>query len=262
MRRNHHPLGRALVYQGPSGLVVDTDSIRRDGAAFDGFGDVDEEEDFEVDFDGVGDEEDEEDFEVDFDGVGDDDDYYYDDSQDGVGFSFKKLARMAVDPRYAAKVSMRAVKKAHDPRTYIKMFRGKKRRSRRVVRPPNVARRALMTPRMGWGETAIGGSTTLGAAGTATVQIRLQHDFRARDVTFDGSLAGTLITSITFGDRNVWSSAAGLPIVAFASTGFIRGLLKGQYIKAGLDISVVGTLTGAGTLQATLTGLKPNMTTC
>ena len=43
----------------------------------------------------------------------------------------------------------------------------------------------------------------------------------------------------------------------FASTGFLRGLLKGQSIRAGLDVIVNGTLTAAGDFAVTLTGTKP-----
>jgi len=48
----------------------------------------------------------------------------------------------------------------------------------------------------------------------------------------------------------------------FASTGFLRGLLKGQSLRAGLDITVNGSLTGAGDFAVTLIGQKPTNTNC
>ena len=105
--------------------------------------------------------------------------------------------------------------------------------------------------------TAVSGTDTLAAAGAATVRIRLQHDFKAEDVTFEGSSSGAKVTSIFFGDNPVWSSAVGLPVSAFGASSQLRGLLRNQKLKAGLDITVNGTLTGAGTFQVTITGEKP-----
>ena len=107
------------------------------------------------------------------------------------------------------------------------------------------------------GAAVIGDSTDLVAAGAATLKIRVQHDFLAEDVTFEGSLAGAKVTSIFFGDEHIWSNSAGVPVAVFGAGSFIRGFLKGRQIKAGLDVIVSGTLTGAGTFSATLTGKKP-----
>ncbi len=110
---------------------------------------------------------------------------------------------------------------------------------------------------MSWGMTAVSGTQNLGAAGSAAVKIRLQHDFRAQDITFTGSAAGAKVTSIFFGDRSVWSSSDGIDVTVFGSTSFLRGLLKGQSIRAGLDITVNGTLTGSGDFAVTIIGSKP-----
>ena len=48
----------------------------------------------------------------------------------------------------------------------------------------------------------------------------------------------------------------------FGSTSFLRGLLKGQSLKGGLDITVNGTLTGPGDFAVTLVGKKPVTSRC
>lgn len=108
-----------------------------------------------------------------------------------------------------------------------------------------------------WGMTAVGGTNTLTAAGTATVRIRLQHHFKAEDLTFSGSGSGATVTSISFGDRPVWSNPDGISVDAFAPTGMLRGILRGQNLRAGLDIVVNGELTAAGVFAVTITGWKP-----
>jgi hypothetical protein len=108
-----------------------------------------------------------------------------------------------------------------------------------------------------WGRCLVTGTSTLTGAGATTVRIRLQHDFQGKDVTFTGSLAGTAITSIAFGDRPVFSDADGVDISVFANTSFLRGLLEGQKLGAGRDIIIGATLTGAGSLKAQVYGLKP-----
>lgn len=108
-----------------------------------------------------------------------------------------------------------------------------------------------------WGMTAVGGTNTLTAAGTATVRIRLQHHFKAEDITFSGSAGGSTVTSISFGDRPVWSNPDGISVDAFAPTGMLRGILRGQNLRAGLDIVVNGELTAAGVFAVTITGWKP-----
>ena len=110
--------------------------------------------------------------------------------------------------------------------------------------------------------TAVGGTDSLTAAGAANVKVRLQHDFRAQDITFTGSASGAKVTSIFFGDRVVWSNSDGIDASVFASTGFLRGLLKGQSIRAGLDVIVSGNLPAAGDFAVTLIGQKPVAPNC
>ncbi len=109
----------------------------------------------------------------------------------------------------------------------------------------------------GWCSTVVSGSATNLAAGAAQIQIRLQHDFLATDLTFDGTVAGSTVSGIFFADRLVWSTPAGVPVTVFATTGFIRNFLNGQRLHAGLDITITGATTAAGLFAATLIGMKP-----
>jgi len=111
--------------------------------------------------------------------------------------------------------------------------------------------------KMAWGMTAVGGIDTVTEEGAATVKIRLQHHFRADDVTFTGSASGATVTSIFFGDRVVWSNSDGIDVSVFASNSFMRGLLRGQSLRAGLDITVNGNMPGAGNFSVTIIGKKP-----
>lgn len=113
-----------------------------------------------------------------------------------------------------------------------------------------------------WGTTAVSGTDTLTAAGSATVRIRLQHDFRAKDITFEGSAAGAKVTSIFFGDQSVWSNPDGISAAVFGTGSMVRDLLQGQSLMAGLDITVNGALTGAGDFSATIIGAKPAQRRC
>lgn len=114
-----------------------------------------------------------------------------------------------------------------------------------------------------WGMAVVSGrTTTIAAAAAQTLRIRLQHDFRAEDITFNGSTAGSTISQIMFGDRSVWNVPDGVDVSNFAVTGFLRKLLLGQEIKAGLDIVITcnTAVTGspaAGHVEAMLTGSKP-----
>ncbi len=113
-----------------------------------------------------------------------------------------------------------------------------------------------------WGKTAVSGSSTLTGAGSTTINIRLQFDFRGLDITFTGSLAGTLVTGIRFGDRLVWDTPDGVDVGVFAVTGFMRNLIKDQTLGRGLDIIITCNLPGAGTVRTTLSGFKPVMSYC
>jgi hypothetical protein len=241
MRTHLTPLGQARVFRHrrTGELVVDTDSLRR--ASFSGgvFGD----EDFEGD-DDEGDDfgDDDEDFEgddPDEDFEGDDDG---DDGDFGEEFGRKRRRR-------------RKSRKARE-------------RARKAQQRPAPSRRASPAPRPAptehWGMTAVGGTDaiTANSGGAVSVKVRLQHDFRAQDITFTGSARSATVTSIFFGDRVVWSNSDGIDVEVFASTGFLRGLLKGQSLRAGLDITVNGALPGAGQFKVTLIGMKPVSPTC
>ena len=244
MARNLTPLGHARVFRHPSTgeLVVDTDSIRRSNFAGDfgaaGFG---YEDDFGDDDDFEGDDYDDDDFGDDDDDFGEDDDF----GDDDFG-----------DEDFGARGRGRARRKARKRR---RLQRRMGRIQRKMGKTGGSSKKAKK--KMPWGMTAVGGPDTLTAAGSTSVKIRLQHHFKAQDLTFTGSADGAKVTSIFFGDRSVWSNSDGIDVGVFASTGFLRGLLKGQSLRAGLDISVNGSLPGAGDFSVTLIGQKP-VSTC
>jgi hypothetical protein len=217
-------------------LVVDTESLRRPntfaGADFgaDDFGD-DLEGDDDDDFD------DDEDFGDDFgdEELGDDE---LGDEVEGADFGANGRLRRRRLRRRLSRLNRREARV--------------RRKLRRAGGRPRPADRAMK-----WGMTAVSGTQSLVAAGAASVKIRLQHQFRAQDITFTGSVAGAKVTSIFFGDRSVWSSSDGIDVAVFGSTSFLRGLLKGQSIGAGLDIIVNGNTPGAGEFAVTIIGEKP-----
>lgn len=109
-----------------------------------------------------------------------------------------------------------------------------------------------------WVRTAVGDTEVVATAGACSLQIRLQHDFRAYDLTFEGSSASSTCTSIFFGDRVVWQSPNGISTSVFDVQGFMRKFLKGQGLRSGLDITVNGTVANNGdTFAATIIGDKP-----
>lgn len=148
--------------------------------------------------------------------------------------------------------------------------RRRRRRSRRRGRRRPARRRAARRPAVVVQKTILVGSVTPGSAGAGTVTIRPQFDFVAEDLTFAGSTGSTsgtwTITSINFGDRIIFSNATGVPLQVFAASNFLRGLVKGAAIKAGLDIAVNADLSGAtlsaAQLVATFTGLKRGTSGC
>lgn len=105
----------------------------------------------------------------------------------------------------------------------------------------------------------IDGSQDVTAAGNVELVIRPQFDFHASDITFEGSTAGARVIQIWFGSKSVYqsNSGTGVSTTVFAANNQLRGLLKGQKIKAGLDIRVLMSMTQAGTASATFTGLRP-----
>ena len=152
---------------------------------------------------------------------------------------------------------------------------GKRRRRRRVRRrrPGRrpVRRAARRKPAVVVQKTILAAQTQPGNLGASTITIRPQFDFVAEDLTFAGSTGSTngiwTITSINFGDRIIFSNATGVPLAVFAAGNFLRGLVKGAAIKAGLDISVNAALGGTAPvalaqLTATFTGLKRGTSGC
>ncbi len=132
----------------------------------------------------------------------------------------------------------------------------------RLPRPANAAPRGAQVVQ----KTILSATQAqTGAVTQITLTIRPQFDFVAEDLTFAGTTAGMSINRIRFGDRIVFDNDGGVPIAVFGTASFVRGLVKGAAISAGLDISVVGD-TGAGvtgaTLVATFTGLKRGTTGC
>ena len=234
MAKHLDNLGYARVFRHPrtGSLVVDTDSLRRGG----GFAGLD---DFGEDIEGDDDFEGEEDFEGD-DFEGDDDIEGEDiEGEEAADFGARRRPRRRRLNRRLGRLNRREGR----VRSKLDRLGGGRERTKEK--------------NMHWGMTAVSGTDTLAAAGSAAVKIRLQHDFRAQDVTFTGSAAGAKVTSIFFGDRVVWSSSDGIDVSVFGSTSFLRGLLKGQSLRAGLDITVNGSLTGAGDFAVTIVGEKP-----
>ena len=230
MARKLTPLGHARVFRHPATgeLVVDTDSLRRSSFSGEFAGeDFGDEDDLGYD-DDFGDDIDEDDFGDDAD-FGDEDDFGDDDD-------------------FGARGRGRARRQAR---------RARRQARRQTRRQGRKARRGGGDKDQQWGMTAVGGRDTVAEAGAASVKIRLQHDFKAQDITFTGSADGSKVTSIFFGDRVVWSNSDGIDVGVFASNSFMRGLLKGQSLRAGLDITVNGSTAGAGDFSATLIGEKP-----
>jgi len=152
--------------------------------------------------------------------------------------------------------SMRAVR----PRKGYRRYRPRGRRH--LKRPPSAMRGRPQVVQ----KTILTAQTAVNpAAGAQTVTVRPQFDFVSEDMTFTGSVGNWTITSIQFGDRIVFSNATGVPVAIFATVSFVRGLVKGAAIAAGLDIQVAANIAASTTttqLIATLTGLKRGTSGC
>ena len=141
------------------------------------------------------------------------------------------------------------------PRRQYKPRGPRHRRRPAIAKKPQVVQKTILT----------GTSGLNPGAGANTVTIRPQFDFVASDITFNGSVGAWTITSITFGDRIVFSNATGVPIGVFGIGSFLRGLVRGAAIAAGLDIAVAANLTASTTtseLPVTMVGLKRGTTGC
>lgn len=231
-------LGHGRIYQDPrtGELIVDTDSVRRNRISGD--------EDFGADDDDIGDDDD--DFGDDDDDFGDEDDDIGDEDEDSG-----EAASLGDE--------IGANKKKRRRKLFSRL--GKKKKSQRPQRKKGHPMKVKSTQK--WAATILSGSTSLTAAGTWSIQIRPQHTFRAKDLTFDGSSNGARVSAIFFGDVPVWSaSGTGVPASVFGTSSTIRNLLSGQKLQAGLDITISGSLAGAGEVTATLTGTKPIISAC
>lgn len=95
-------------------------------------------------------------------------------------------------------------------------------------------------------------SVAAGATETFTTDVvaRPQFAFEAEDAVLTstaavGAAAGTSlvldaigITKILFGDNVVWQNASPVPLSVLAETSFLRALVRGMRIRAGLDITI------------------------
>ncbi len=246
-------LGYARVFRHPrtGKLVVDTDSLRRpgnfSGAADFGADRYDDEDDEYYD-----DEDEEYDDEDEFEG-----DDFGDEVGDELGEDVGDDVGEDVGELEGDDFGARGRRRRRRLKRRLGRLNRREARTRRKLRETRGRRRKGKT--VNWGMTAVGGTDHVddSAGGAATVKVRLQHHFRALDVTFTGSVAGAKVTSIFFGDRVVWSNSDGIDVGVFASTGFLRGLLKGQSIRAGLDVIINGTVPTTGDFSCTLIGQKP-----
>jgi hypothetical protein len=142
-----------------------------------------------------------------------------------------------------------------------------RRRGRRRLQRPKSARATQVVQK-----TLLVGQSGLDPGVNFTVTIRPQFDFVAEDLTLNANdaqlnAAGFGIQSIEFGDRIIFSNAQNVPLAVFGTGSFVRGLVKGAAIAAGLDITITGGA-GAGLstttsqLTAVFTGLKRGTTGC
>jgi hypothetical protein len=201
----------------------------------------------------------------------DDDDLGYEDfgDMDYASLGAMDYASLGEDDEDEDEMGRRRRRRKRGRRRGRSKSRGRSRSKRRApkAKKQQVVQKTIL----------VGQSGATAAAGTqATVTIRPQFDFVAEDVTFQGSTANSggpapailwNITAIQFGDRIVFSNPIGVPINIFAVAGFMRGLVKGAAIAAGLDIQITGTVNNVGAastgnLVATFTGLKRGTTGC
>lgn len=152
-------------------------------------------------------------------------------------------------------------RKRRPPHRRRRRTRRARPRRRRAPRPP--APRPRPKPKESWVATVVSGRTTLASPGNYTISIRPQHPFRAKDVAFTGPTPqADTVTSVFFADRQVFSDPNGVPMAIFAAQGFLRDLMQGQSLRAGLDITVQGVLSAPGTAGAHFTGSKPADSGC
>ncbi|MCK6522290.1 hypothetical protein L6R49_12710 [Myxococcota bacterium] len=273
------PLGYAPVYKNAKGaLVVDTDGLRRGGRPERADG---EDEDFDGDDDDFdGDDEDFDGDDEDFDGDededfdGDDEDDLDDDSEDDEDDNTDDEEDIQMsDDDFGA----RRGRRGRSGRSGRGGGNGRGRDRDGGGREPLLRRnqdrdgdgerdggfmkrrRDSREERNGqqWVGTIVGDTDTLSGAGNATVRVVLQHDFIADELNFTGSRSDAKVTSVMFGDRTIFNNAKGIAVGAFTSTTRGKGTIAGQYLRAGLTITIAGTLGGAGDFSVSIPGVKP-----
>lgn len=148
-----------------------------------------------------------------------------------------------------------------------KQRRYRPRQRRRITRPRNAVRPPAQQVVQ---KTLLVGESLRNPGANFTLTIRPQFDFVAEDLTLtaaDGAAnaAGFGIQAIEFGDRIIFNNANSVPLAVFGTGSFVRGLVKGAAIAAGLDISLSGTSNASTTtaqLTCVFTGLKRGTTGC
>lgn len=135
------------------------------------------------------------------------------------------------------------------------------RRSRRTSRRARARTDPGPTPaeEPRWARTLLYGEQSREDAGQVDVVVRLQHDFRPKDISFEGTTEGAKarVTALFIGDQPVFVSSVGVPVETFERSRALWGLLRDWEGRAGLDIRVLALLAGPGQLAVTLTGDKP-----
>ena len=199
----------------------------------------------EVDSDDVGDDDDfgDDDFgdddlgEADADDLGDDDDDVGDD-EDDFGLSPKQ-------------------------RKARRLRRRSPRLSPRAGRLAPVARKR---PGIAWAKVPIVVADAATASGARTLSATPQFNFKATDIvaTSSSGLASTTgsLTSVTFGDREVWRNSTGVPLALLDPTSFLRNFIKGNRIRGGFTVAIGVTSTGTEILTITLIGFKQTTGRC
>ena len=233
-------LGKARVYREDGELVVDTDSIRRDGelSGVDDFGD-DDYDDFEGDDD--------------YDDFGDNDEDFGDDDEDDFGEDDEDFGEDDDDDDDDEEFGATRGQRRRRRRRGRRRGRRSSRRSRRRETSQKKKQKKVK-----WQNTVLGGSDSEDSAGAISVVITPSHPFVAEDIAFNGSSANATVNSIIFGDDLVWNNAEGIDVSALSSNSFIRGLVKGAKAHPGVPIIINGAIDADGdTLKVVLYGKKP-----
>ena len=142
--------------------------------------------------------------------------------------------------------------------------RAYRRRGNRQLQRPKSARATQVVQK-----TLLTASSAQAPGAAFTLVIRPQFDFVAEDLTLasiqNNNPSGFGVQAIEFGDRIIFNNAQAVPLAVFGTGSFVRGLVKGAAIAAGLDISLSCTTANSTTssqLTVVFTGLKRGTTGC